>query len=62
MKGDCWWNESVKHGRETSPLEASNVELQALRVIHPSQECCHSPMMQRLRCLTLHSGYSVTRQ
>ena len=47
MKKDCWWNEGVKHGRETSPLEAST--LQAPRV-------SHSPMMQRLRCLTLHSG------
>ena len=49
MKKDGWWTE--RHLWKLQPFQ-----LQALRVRHGSLECCYTPMMQKLPCLTLHNG------
>ena len=43
-------------GEKRHPWKLQPFQLQAIRVSHRSLECCYSPMMQRLRCLALHSG------
>ena len=49
MKKDGRWTE--RHLWKLQPFQ-----LQALRVSHGSLECCYTRMMQKLPCLTLHSG------
>ena len=56
MKEGCLWDESVKTGREASSMKASAVSAASTTSEPPITGICYSPMKQRLRCLTLHSG------
>ena len=47
MKQDCWWNESIKPGREASSLEASTAPVASTTREPPITGMLFSPTTQR---------------